>query len=119
MKLNAMIALLALTLLGATGTALAQQQYPASTQEKKPPRPSAKPTPAGEPGFTQPKEKCPCEIVGTWKAQISTNETRLYEFDGAGMVKVFQVSGDAKPQEIATAKYEYVEEPIVEETATP
>lgn len=115
-----MIALLALTLLGATGTALAQQQYPASTtQEKKPPRPSAKPTPAGEPGFSQPKEKCPCEIVGTWKAQISTTEARLYEFDGAGVVKVFQVSGDAKPQEIATAKYEYVEEPIVEETATP
>lgn len=114
-----MIALLALTLLGATGTALAQQQYPASTQEKKPPRPSAKPTPAGEPGFSQPKEKCPCEIVGTWKAQLSTTEARLYEFDGAGVVKVFQVSGDAKPQEIATAKYEYVEEPIVEETATP
>lgn len=119
MKLTAMIALLALTLLGTTGTALAQQQYPASTQEKQTPRPAPRPTPAGDPGFSQPKEKCACEILGTWKAQISTTEARLYEFDGAGVVKVLQVSGDEKPREIATAKYEYVEEPIVEETATP
>lgn len=114
-----MIALLALTLLGATATALAQQPYPASNQQKQTPRPAPKPTPAGEPNFGQAKEKCPCEIIGTWKAQISTSEARLYTFDGEGVVKVFQVSGDAKPQEIATAKYEFVEEPVVEETATP
>lgn len=114
-----MIALLALTFLGATGTALAQQPYPTSSQDKRTPRPAPRPTPAGEPAFSQPKEKCPCDIIGTWKAQISTSEARLYTFDSAGVVKVFQVSGDSKPQEIATAKYEFVEEPIVEETATP
>lgn len=119
MKITAMIALLALTFLGVTGTALAQQEYPTSSQEKKAPRPAPRPTPAGEPNFGQPTEKCPCNILGTWKAQLSTTEARLYEFDGEGVVKVFQVSGDEKPREIATAKYEFIEEPIVEETATP
>ncbi len=114
-----MIALLALTLLGATGTALAQKAKPASPQERQTPRPAPRPTPAGEPGFSSEKENCPCSIIGTWKAQLSTTAARLYEFDGAGVVKVFEVSGDAKPRELATAKYEYIEEPIVEETATP
>jgi hypothetical protein len=119
MKLTAIISLLALTLLGTTGTALAQQEKPASAQEKPSPRPAPQPTPAGAPGFGQEKQKCPCDIVGTWKAQISKTEARLYEFDGEGVVKVFQISGDAKPREIATAKYEFVEEPIVEESAAP
>jgi hypothetical protein len=119
MKLIAIISLLALSLLGSTGTALAQQEYPASPQEKPSPRPAPRPTPAGEPAFGQEKEKCPCEIIGTWKAQISKTEARLYQFDGEGVVKVFQVSGDAKPREVATAKYEFVEEPIVEESAAP
>jgi hypothetical protein len=35
------------------------------------------------------------------------------------MVKVLKISGDAKPREIATAKYEFVEEPLVEATAAP
>ena len=117
MKLIAIISLLALSLLGSTGTSLAQQEKPA--QEKPSPRPASRPTPAGEPAFGQEKQKCPCDIVGTWKAQISKTEARLYEFDGEGVVKVFQVSGDAKPREIATAKYEFVEEPIVEESAAP
>jgi hypothetical protein len=119
MKLTAIISLLALTLLGTTGTALAQQEKPASAQEKPSPRPAPRPTPAGEPAFGQEKQECPCNIVGTWKAQISKTETRFYEFDGEGVVKVFQISGDAKPREIATAKYEFVEEPIVEESAAP
>lgn len=119
MKLTAIISLMALMLLGATGTALAQQQNPASRQEKRTARPSPKPAPAGEPPFAQEKETCPCNIVGTWKAQISKTEARLYEFDNEGVVKVFQLSGDAKPRQIATAKYEFVEEPIVEESAAP
>jgi hypothetical protein len=120
MKLTTIISLLALTLLGATGTALAQQEKPASAQEQKPAqRPAPRPTPAGEPAFGQEKKKCPCDIVGTWKAQISKTEARLYEFDGEGMVKVLKVSNDAKPLEIATAKYEFVEEPLpMEPTAS-
>lgn len=111
MKLTAIISLLALLLLGATGTALAQQenQYPA--QEKQA-RPAPRPTPAGEPAFGRDKKKCPCDILGTWKAQISKTEARLYEFDGQGVVKVLTVSGDAKAREIATANYEFVEEPL-------
>ena len=112
MKQTAIISLLALTLLIATGTAFAQQEKPS-------PRPAPRPTPAGEPAFSQEKEKCPCDIVGTWKAQISTTEARLYEFDGEGVVKVFKVSGDAKPSEIATAKYELVEETHAEQPMTP
>lgn len=114
MKLNVIISLVALTLLGATGTALAQQEYPASTQEKQSARPVPRPTPAGKRDFGQEKKPCPCEIVGTWKAQISTTEARLYSFDGEGVVKVLEISGDAKPREIATAKYEFVEEPLPE-----
>jgi hypothetical protein len=117
MKSTTIISLLALTLLGATGTALAQQEKPASTpasaQEQKPAqRPAPRPSPAGEPAFGLEKMKCPCDIVGTWKAQISKTEARLYEFDSEGMVKVLKVSNDAKPLEIATAKYEFVEEPL-------
>jgi hypothetical protein len=119
MKLNVIIRLLAVALLGATGTALTQQEYPASSQEKPAARPAPRPTPAGPRDFGQEKKKCPCEIVGTWKAQISTTEARLYEFDGEGVVKVLQVSGNAKPREVATAKYEFVEEPLPMESAAP
>jgi hypothetical protein len=103
MKLTARISLLALTLVLATVTALAQQEKP---------RPAPRPTPAGPPEFGLDKKKCPCDIVGTWKAQISKSEARLYEFDGAGTVKVLTVTDDAKPREIATAKYEFVEEAL-------
>ncbi len=118
MKLTAIISLLALTLLGATGTALAQQEKPASVQEQQQ-KPAPRPTPAGEPAFGQEKKKCPCDIVGTWKAQISKTEARLYEFNGEGVVRVLHVSGDAKPREIATAKYEFVEEPLPMDMAAP
>jgi len=119
MKLTAIISLLALTLLGATGTTLAQQenQYPAQEKQAKP---APRPTPAGEPAFGRDKKKCPCEIVGTWKAQLSKTEARLYEFDTEGVVKVLTISADAKPRQIATAKYEFVEEPLpMEESAAP
>ena len=119
MKLIAIISLLAITLLAITGTALAQQenQYPAQEKQAKP---APRPTPAGEPAFGRDKKKCPCDILGTWKAQISKTEARLYEFDAEGVVKVLTVSGDAKPREIATAKYEFVEEPMaMEESAAP
>src|ERR1041384_8034270 len=113
MKLTAIISLLAFNLLGLTGTALAQQGKPAPSQEPKPAqRPAPRPTPAGPPEFGQEKKKCPCDILGTWKMQISKSEARLYEFDGEGMVKVLTVSGQAKPREIATAKYEFVMEPM-------
>ena len=104
-------------LLGATGMAFAQQENPASSREKQTPRPAPRPTPAGPRDFGQEKKACPCEIVGTWKAQISTTDARLYEFDGKGMVKVLKVTGAAKPREIATAKYEFVEEPLPMESA--
>ncbi|HZI48444.1 MAG TPA: hypothetical protein VFD75_11660 [Pyrinomonadaceae bacterium] len=109
MKLTAIISLLALTLVIATGTALAQQEKP---------RPAPRPTPAGPPQFGLEKKKCPCDIIGTWKAQISKNEARLYEFDGEGTVKVLTAAGNAKPTEVATAKYEFVEEALpMESTA--
>jgi len=99
--------------LGGTVTALAQSEntYPAA-QQQQPQRPAPRPTPAGEPAFGRDKKKCPCNIVGTWKAQISKTDARLYEFDGEGVVKVLTVAGDAKPREIATAKYEFVEEAL-------
>ena len=43
---------------------------------------------------------------------MSSTEARLYEFDGEGVVKVLQVSRDAKAREVATAKYELVEETL-------
>ena len=113
MKLTPIISLLALIFLVLTGTALAQQDKPASTQEQKPAqRPAPRPTPAGPPEFGQEKKQCPCDLLGTWKAQISKTEARLYEFDGEGNVKVLTVSGEAKPRAIATAKYEVVQEPM-------
>jgi hypothetical protein len=119
MKLTAIISLLAVTLLGITATALAQQEYPASPQEKQAQRPAPRPTPAQKRDFGEERKKCPFDIVGTWKAQISTTEARLYNFDAEGVVKVLTVSGTAKPSEIATARYELVAEPLVEETAAP
>lgn len=122
MKINAFILLLALTFLGATGTALAQHENmnmkPGEKMQpqKQAPRPAPRPTPAGERDFGQEKEKCPCAIVGTWKAQITKTEARLYDFDGTGVVRVLTVSGDEKPREIATAKYEFVEEPVMDDS---
>ena len=81
MKITAKISLLALLVLGST--------FPGVAQEK----------------------KCQFNIVGTWKAQISPTETRLYTFDDKGVLKVMNVSGTDKPSEIATAKYELLEDP--------
>ena len=103
MKRTAIISLLALMLVVATGTAFAQQERP---------RPAPRPTPAGPPEFGLEKKKCPCNIVGAWKAQLTKSEARLYEFDGEGTVKVLTVAGNAKPTEVATAKYEFVEEAL-------
>ena len=103
MKRTAIISLLAVLLLGST--AFAQQQE----QKQKPKYPNLPTKP--EAVFGPPAEKCPCNIVGTWKAQISTTEARLYTFDADGTVKVLAVSGAAKPREIATAKYALPEDP--------
>ena len=58
----------------------------------------------------QPK-KCQFNIVGTWKAQISTTEARLYTFDADGVVKVLTVTGNEQPRQLATAEYELVDNP--------
>jgi hypothetical protein len=63
------------------------------------------------PGVAQEPKKCQFNIVGTWKAQISPTEARLYTFDANGVVKVLNASGTEKPTEIATAKYELLEDP--------
>jgi hypothetical protein len=76
MKFTAIISLLAIMLLGSTGTALAQE-----------------------------KKNCSFDMVGTWKAQISSTQAQLYRFDAKGGVTVLSVSGTAEPQEIATATY--------------
>jgi len=81
MKSTAKISLLALLVLGLNLTALAQPK------------------------------KCQFDIVGTWKAQISPTESRLYTFDEKGGLKVFNASGTEKPTEIATANYELLEDP--------
>jgi len=82
MKLTAIISLLALLLVGSTATALAQEQ-----------------------------KKCPFNIIGTWKVQVSPTEARLYVFESEGAVKVLKVSGGAQT-EIATGKYELVEDAV-------
>jgi len=62
-------------------------------------------------GVAQEPKKCQFNIVGTWKAQVSPTEARLYTFDANGVVKVLNASGTEKPAEIATAKYELLEDP--------
>ncbi len=63
------------------------------------------------PGVAQQPKKCQFNIVGTWKAQTSPTEARLYTFDANGGVKVLNATGTAQPTEIATAKYELLEDP--------
>jgi hypothetical protein len=79
MKVTGIISLLAIILLGSTATALAQE-----------------------------KKSCSFDLVGTWKAQVSSTEARLYQFDEKGVVTVLTASGTAEPQQIATAKYEVI-----------
>ena len=76
MKLTGIIPLLAMILLGSTATALAQEK------------------------------SCSFDLVGTWKAQLSSTDARLYRFDEKGVVTVLTVTGTAEPQQVATAKYE-------------
>jgi hypothetical protein len=80
MKITALISLLVIMLLGFTA--------PASAQEK----------------------SCSFDIVGTWKAQVSSQEARLYQFDANGVVTVLTSAGTAEPHQIATAKYEVINE---------
>ncbi len=79
MKVTGIISLLAIILLGSTATALAQE-----------------------------KKSCSFDLVGTWKAQVSSTEARLYQFDEKGVVTVLTASGTAEPHQIATAKYEVI-----------
>jgi hypothetical protein len=81
MKFTATISLLAMILLGSTAPALAQEQ-----------------------------KSCLFDLVGTWKAQVSTNEALLYKFDANGGVTVLSVFGKAEPKEIAAANYEVIKD---------
>jgi hypothetical protein len=109
MKLTAIISFFALMLLGSTSTALAQEPKPTST-----PLP-----PPIKSEFGSTAQKCPFNIIGTWKAQVSTTEARLYIFDTEGVVKVLKVSGTAQPHEIATASYELVDDPNTPDVNSP
>ena len=80
MKLTAIISLLAVLLLGSTEIAMAQES------------------------------NCSFDIVGTWKAQLSNTEARLYQFDANGVVTVLSAVGNAEPHKISTAKYEVIKE---------
>lgn len=80
MKIKQIISLLAIILLGSTA-ALAQE-----------------------------KKSCKFDLQGTWKAQISNTEARLYRFDSDGVVTVLEATGAAEPHKIATAKYDVVED---------
>src|SRR5215203_1416628 len=79
MKFTAIISLLAVLLLGSTGIASAQE-----------------------------KKSCSFDLVGTWKAQVSSTEARLYQFDASGVVTVLSAAATAEPHQIATAKYEVI-----------
>ena len=78
MKLTTIMSLLAIMILGSTTNALAQEK------------------------------SCSFDIVGTWKAQVSSTEARLYQFDAKGVVTVLSTAGTAEPQQIATAKYKVI-----------
>jgi hypothetical protein len=80
MKLTAIISLLAIMLLGSTANALAQEK------------------------------SCSFDIVGTWKAQLSSTETLTYQFDTSGVVTVLASAGSAEPHQIATGKYEVIKD---------
>ena len=88
MKFTAIISLLALLLVGSTTTTLAQTHPLAQVQQK----------------------KCPFNIIGTWKVQVSPTEARLYTFDADGVIKVLKVTGGVQ-HEIATGKYELLDDP--------
>jgi len=81
MKLTGIISLLAIVILGSAATSLAQE-----------------------------KKSCSFDIVGTWKAQVSPTEAILYRFDSKDAVTVLSAPEKSEPQQIATAKYEVVNE---------
>jgi hypothetical protein len=56
------------------------------------------------------QKSCSFDLVGTWKAQVSSTEARLYQFDKKGVVTVLAATGTAEPNQIATAKYEVIKE---------
>lgn len=84
MKLTGIISLLAVVLLVSPAAASAQD----SVQEK----------------------SCSFDLVGTWKAQLSPTEAMLYRFDSKGAVTVLSAHDKSEPQQIATAKYEVINE---------
>lgn len=61
--------------------------------------------------LAQQQTKCQFNLVGTWKAQVSASEARLYTFDEKGVLKVLSVTGTGTPREVATARYEFLDDP--------
>ena len=57
------------------------------------------------------EKSCSLDIVGTWKVQVSTKESRFYRFDADGGVTVLSVTGKAEPREIAKGSYELLDDP--------
>ena len=56
------------------------------------------------------EKSCSFDLVGTWKAQLSPTEAILYRFDSKDAVTVLSAPEKGEPQQIATAKYEVINE---------
>jgi hypothetical protein len=56
------------------------------------------------------EKSCSFDLVGTWKAQVSPTEAVLYRFDSNDGVTVLSDLGTGEPRQIATAKYEVINE---------
>jgi hypothetical protein len=56
------------------------------------------------------EKSCTFDLVGTWKAQLSSTEAILYRFDSEGAVTVLSATDKGEPHQIATAKYEVINE---------
>jgi len=54
------------------------------------------------------EKSCSFDLVGTWKAQLSPTEAILYRFDSKGAVTVLSATDKGEPHQIATAKYEVI-----------
>jgi hypothetical protein len=56
------------------------------------------------------EKSCSFDLVGTWKAQLSPTEAILYRFDSKNAVTVLSAPEKGEPHQIATAKYEVINE---------
>jgi hypothetical protein len=56
------------------------------------------------------EKSCSFDLVGTWKAQLSPTEAILYRFHSKNAVTVLSAPEKGEPHQIATAKYEVINE---------